>query len=547
MATRLDFRPVTQGLDHLISTFLDEYFAEHPTMATGLGLDGYDDRLDDLREAGIHRREEHAAHWLGRFNAVPDHDLTIDERIDRDLITSVLRGTMIRAEWQEWRRQPAIYINEGLDAVFGQFLHRIFPDDHLAASASACLRQIPDALAAGRANLDPDLVPPVYAERALAQCDAAIRYTRDLVALEVSDPDAREMVAEAGEIAARAYEDFRDALKQLHADARGSYAIGEQMYSSLLTDKEMLSFGARELRDRGRAEFETLAAQMAELARDIDGTDDWRRVVERLTHDHPSTPEAMRDAYEEWTERARGFLRDRDLVTLPEGERCLVEPSPPFERPVLAVASYHQPPAFKPSLTGHFFVPYPPDGVSDDEIRQRLSSNSFMTIPTTSVHEAYPGHHWHLIVAGANPRPARKVFGTAYFWEGWALYSEIMMREEGFYTDPKHLIGVADARLFRAARIIVDTSLHLGEMHFDEAVAFMRDNAGLSEPTARAEVGRYCSWPTQASSYLTGSLEIEAMRARYLARNPGDLRGFHDKIAASGSLPLGLAERALAG
>src|SRR5439155_7807104 len=104
-----------------------------------------------------------------------------------------------------------------------------------------------------------------------------------------------------------------------------------------------------------------------------------------------------------------------------------------------------------------------------------------------------------------------------------------------------------DARIFRAARIVVDTSLHSGDMTFDEAVSFMTSNGGLSEPTARAEVGRYCAWPTQASSYLTGSLEIERIRERYFAEGRGDLRTFHDELATTGALPIGLAERALMG
>jgi uncharacterized protein (DUF885 family) len=106
-----------------------------------------------------------------------------------------------------------------------------------------------------------------------------------------------------------------------------------------------------------------------------------------------------------------------------------------------------------------------------------------------------------------------------------------------------------EGMIFRAARIVVDTSLHLGEMSFDEAVAFMRAKANLPEPTARAEVARYCAWPTQASSYLTGCLEILAIRERHLARAGGTdtatLRAFHDRLAGSGGLPPALAERAL--
>ncbi len=158
-----------------------------------------------------------------------------------------------------------------------------------------------------------------------------------------------------------------------------------------------------------------------------------------------------------------------------------------------------------------------------------------------SVHEAYPGHHWHLVTAKDSGRPVRHLLHSSYFAEGWALYTERMMREQGFFTDPRQELMQLKDRLFRAARIVVDTGLHTGEMGFEEAVTFMTDRVGLPEPTARAEVGRYCSWPTQASSYLTGSLEIEAVRDRWT----GSLKEFHDRVARLGCMPVALHERGL--
>jgi uncharacterized protein (DUF885 family) len=102
-------------------------------------------------------------------------------------------------------------------------------------------------------------------------------------------------------------------------------------------------------------------------------------------------------------------------------------------------------------------------------------------------------------------------------------------------------------RLFRAARIVVDTSLHLGDMTVEEAVEFMSTKASLSVETARAEVLRYCAWPTQASSYLTGALEIARLRERWESEGKGSLREFHDAAAGSGRLPINLVERALFG
>jgi uncharacterized protein (DUF885 family) len=185
-------------------------------------------------------------------------------------------------------------------------------------------------------------------------------------------------------------------------------------------------------------------------------------------------------------------------------------------------------------------------------VQQRLEGNSTHSIPTTSVHEAYPGHHWHAsTVKWRAPSPARKVYWTSYFGEGWALYAERVMREQGFFEDPRDLLYQYEGTIFRTARIVVDTSLHLGDMTFDEAVDFMVRNGNLTEPNARAEVGRYCSWPTQASAYLTGMLEILDIRERYLRRvgrrDASALQRFHDALASTGSMPTALAERAIGG
>ena len=530
-------------LDTLLAAWLDEEMQESPVRATYLGIDGHDDRLGDLSRDGVARRERGDDHWFDVFSGIPDDGLTDDQRIDRDLVLAAVRGRRVVRDWEAWRREPATYLGPCLSGVFTLFLHRTHAEPDLVRFAAARLRQVPEVLADGKRNLDAEVANRVIVERGQGQCRAGIGYARDLVPAEVSDDALRQELAEAGEVAAAAFEDFGRFLDDLAGAARGSYALGEDRYSALLQDKEMLGYGAAEMRERGRAAYDELDAEMRELASQMRGTEDWRTILDELNANHPPTPEAMRDEYEEWTERARQFLVDNEIVTMPEGERCEVEPSPPFQRPVLAVASYNAPPAFKPSLTGHFFVPYPPEGTPAEEVQKRLESNSRSAIPTTSVHEAYPGHHWHLVWMQQNPRPIRKVVTTPYFIEGWALYAERLLHEHGFFTDPAHVMGYLEARIFRAARIVVDTSLHIGDMSFDEAVQFMHEKAGLAEPTARAEVGRYCAWPTQASSYLTGSLEIERIRAEYLAAGRGTVRQFNDAIAGSGGLPIALAER----
>ena len=534
----------------LVKDYLAERYEESPSWASTLGLTAYDERSEDLSAEAFDRRDAAVRDWTKRFAAVADESLTADERIDRDVILASLRGRELTQPRLDWRRQPNTYLNPSLGGVFTLFLHRLRSERDLADAARARLLAVTKHVADGKANVDFALVPPVYVDRAIGQAKAAARYARELVPSEVKDPTLRQKVAEAGAAAAGAFDDFASFLETNRARASGDYAVGEELYTALLREKELLPFGARELRDRGREQYDLLANEANKIARQIDGGGTWTEVCERLNRVHAPTPDAMRAEYEEWTDRARSFLVDSGLVTLPPGERCTVEPSPHFQRPIQAVASYNQPPAFSDSLHGHFFVPYPPDGTPPDEVQKRLEGNCSAGIPTTAVHEAYPGHHWHLVMAKQNRSDIRRTHFTSYFAEGWGLYAERVMREQGFFTDPRHLLFQYEATLFRAARIVVDTSLHMKEMTFDQAVDYMVKNGNLTTPNAKAEVGRYCSWPTQASSYLTGMLEIIDIRTRWLAkRGSADraaLRAFHDAITSTGSIPTSLAERAIA-
>jgi uncharacterized protein (DUF885 family) len=533
----------------LADEFLDLEFAESPVRASGLGLTEYDERLDDLSESAFERRATADAEWLGRFRELDEGTLSFDEAIDRDLIVSILRGRQIVEDFEGWRRQPDTYLNPGMQGIFSLFLHALRPTEELVDAAVARMQLIPDNLAAGRRNLRPDMVPEIFLDRAANQARAGARYVREILPSQIEDDALRARLASAGEGAGAAYDEYAAFLEAMRPTATGEWALGEERYSALLREKELLGFGARELRDRGQAAYDELAVELTRCARELRGTDDWKAVLDELNEDHPRTPEEMRVGYEDWTERARVYLREKRLVSFPDGEECAVVPSPPFQRPVLAVASYMQPPPFSDRMLGHFFVPFPPDGAPEEEIQKRLASNSYPGIPTTAVHEAYPGHHWHLVMSKSNTSRVRQVFRTPYFSEGWALYAERMMREQGFFTDLRHEMNQYEATIFRAARIVVDTSLHMGEMSWDEAVEFMTTRTGLTEPTARAEVTRYCAWPTQASSYLTGCLEIVRIRDAFFERRGASdtdaLRAFHDGITSSGGLPISLAERAV--
>jgi uncharacterized protein (DUF885 family) len=540
----------------LVDDFLKNEYETSPVTATALGLTDYDERLDDMSAAAYRKRDSDAVEWLGRFESVDPSTLSFNDQIDRELAMANLRGRTIAADWQVWKRDPTIYTGPILNGLFYLFLNRLRPTADLVDAAVARLEQVPRALEQAAANLDPALGARLILERGLGSARAGAGYVRRVIVEEGDTDEQHERLRAAGVIAGDAFDVFVARIEKLVEQASGTWVYGEERYSRQLREREHLDFDARSLRDMGQAEYDRLDDEMRSVARVARGTDDWRAVLHEANDDHPPTEEKMRQAYADWTARSRAFLVTTGLVTLPEGERCEVEPSPVFTRPLLAVASYSGPPAFSDSLTGHFFVPIAPDGTSEEEIQKRLASNSYSGIPTTAVHEAYPGHHWHISWSKIHAPRLRLVLGTPYFSEGWGLYAERVMREHGFFEDPLEELNHLEATIFRAARIVVDTSLHMREMTYEDAVTYMTDKTSLTEPTARAEVGRYCTWPTQASSYLTGCLEILRIRRRYLdarglagvvpAEAPMDvLRDFHDKLCGSGRLPIGLAERAV--
>ncbi|MGH3963960.1 MAG: DUF885 domain-containing protein [Pseudonocardiaceae bacterium] len=520
-----------------INAYLDWYFDRNPVHADALGAPGYAHRLGDFSAAAFDSREREVTGWLARFEAEP-------VGIDRDLVVSVLRGQLLLAEWPAWRRDPSMYLSPVFAGLLLPFLHKLHPEPELVDAAVSRLAEVPAVLASCRANLDPGLSAPRLVRRALGQATAGAAFLRNSLPAEVTDPTLRARLVDAAGPAVQAFEETTHFLTDFADRATGDWRMGETLYSALLEQRELLGYGAAELHRRGVAAWDTLDAQMRELAVQMPGgSADWRATMEALQDDYPPTLQAMRAEYEAETARARAFLADHELVTFAEGEQCRVVPAPAYQRPILAVASYLQPPALTRSRTGHFFVPFTPDGATDEEITQRLRSNARAQLPTISVHEAYPGHHWQLSWSADRSPAVRAVHRSSYFAEGWALYAEGMMRQQGYFTDPAHELAHLEARIFRAARIVVDTALHCQDMDPEQAQDFMTTRASLSPDTAKAEVDRYCAWPTQAPSYLTGCLEIERMRAQW----SGDLRGFHDTLAGSGCLPLGLARRALAG
>jgi uncharacterized protein (DUF885 family) len=163
-------------------------------------------------------------------------------------------------------------------------------------------------------------------------------------------------------------------------------------------------------------------------------------------------------------------------------------------------------------------------------------------VPATALHEGYPGHHLQLLAAYAQPRTVRKLLWSPLTVEGWALYCEEMMGEEGYYTSLEERLFQKTALLLRACRVVVDIGLHTRGWTVEQAVAFLQDRVHHDRAMLEAEVLRYCAEPVYQLCYAVGRRELLALRDAYrVAHGSGfQLRSFHDDVLRFGGLPVAL-------
>ena len=189
------------------------------------------------------------------------------------------------------------------------------------------------------------------------------------------------------------------------------------------------------------------------------------------------------------------------------------------------------------------------DSLTAEQRRERLRSHHTAWIPIIAVHEAYPGHHVQALKANENPRVLRRVVRESIFAEGWGLFCEELMWEQGFLKGDEVRLTQLRNRLWRAARVIIDVGIHTGSMTFDEGVRLLVDKVRFERYAAELEVGMYTRRPTTVLGYLIGMMEIQDIRARYVQKygRPARPKDFYDKLLAIGAIPPGLVRRALLG
>lgn len=525
-----------------VEAFLDKMLAEVPVAATQLGDHRFDRHLASYSPEVIRRQDALLRGAERELAAIDASSLGPDAAIDHAVVSRLLR--VFRREIDPLRgheRSPGQYLDECLGGVFLLVLRDFAPFPTRMRAALGRMREVPRVLAEARTNLVPVSVPPVWVDMAL---DSA-RQGRALFAvliplLALRTPWLFPQVLAAGRRAARAVDEYAAYLREAVAPkAGGDFAIGRALFEEMLHDQHMLDLSADELLATGHRLFDETLQSMDDLARKIDPSRTAREILDEANDRHPTAAELM-DTYRREVARTRAFVVDRGIATIPEGESLRIEPTPAYLRGVLPYAAYMMPGMLDKKQEGVFVVTPVSRGASRKAQEQKLRGHNYAKLPITALHEGYPGHHLQLVWANRTATLPRKLASalSSLFIEGWAFYCEELMEQLGFLSDPVQPLARRKDQLWRAARIILDVSLHTRGMTVDEAVTFLVDRVGLEPADALAEVRRYTQSPTQPMTYLMGKLEILKLVAVYKDRHPeASMREIHDAILACGSLP----------
>ena len=524
----------------------------HPLFATFAGVHDYDDQFEDNRpeahEADLQAMREDRERLLA-FSA---DGLSEFEHTDQRLLTAELeRWVREDEELQPLLRSPQGPVEWTLFGTFILLVREFAPLEQRLASVRARAEVVPEFLAIAQDNLRRgENIPAVWVETAREVAEGGQQFWNGMVpAFAEQVPAGREATVAAARAASEAFGEYISFLTdELGPRADGDFAVGRDLFEYLLRTHHMLPYSSDDLHEIGTQLIADTQRQMETLAAAIDPDRPWPDIIARLKQQHPS-PDQVIETYRREMARARDFVSENGLVTMPPGEELEVTETPPFERATIPYAAYVAPAPFEAQQKGFFWVTPVDESASPESREQQLQGHNSWGIPVVALHEAYPGHHLQLCHSNRVDSWVRKQFGTSLFAEGWALYCEEMMYETGFYTDPRTRLFQLKDVLWRACRVVIDVGLHTRGMTIDEAVEMLVDVAHLERDNALTEVKRYTSEPTQPMSYVMGKREVLRLRADY-ERAKGSaftLKSFHDELLSFGTIPVALVRGLMLG
>lgn len=543
-------------LETFFRKYLDEEMKHAPSYATRLGDHRYDHLLDDLslkaRNATIERTKKALTDLTSQIQY---SKLSRGGQIDFEILAHELKKSLWLFEnTRAYEQDPRVYNDAISDSVYTLLTQSTLSRERSIQNAISRIGFIPKVIAAARESLkDP---PEVYAKVAIAQNKGAIAfYEKGIFDITGESPQGSELQAACRKAlpALRDYQEFLE--KDLWPRAKGDWRLGKEKFAQKLEYELDAGLSAEQVLKDAESEAERVEREMVVVSRqlwskyfpkqalppdDAQGRRELvRKVVAEVSNEHGKPENLLRDA-EATVAKVKKFIADNDIIRLPEPDRCKVIEMPEFQRG-FSVAYLNPAPPLDPKASSHYAVSPPPRDWDDRRVKSYLQEYNRHMLQILTIHEGYPGHYVQLEYGNRHPSLIRRVLYSGVFAEGWAVYTEQMMLDQG-YGDGDLALRLNQLKFYLRAVInaILDNKMHCENMSDEEAKSLLMDRGYQSEGEAIGKIQRAKLSSCQLSTYFVGRMAFYRLRQK-IEREMGDhfdLGRYHEAVLDHGTLPV---------
>jgi uncharacterized protein (DUF885 family) len=545
-------------LEEFFKAHLEETFALRPFDATLLGDHRFDHLLDDIstqaRKRWLTQIRDKLAALTKEFEPA---DLSADGKVDY----AILRDDLVRSIWltentKPFEEDPRTYGNYINDSVYSLLTQSTLPKEKNVENAIARMTQIPRIVATARETISNP--PKPILETAILQNKGAIHFYKtgifELIG-QTSQIDSLKKAAADVVVELKKHQLFLE--KEVLPKARGAWRLGKEKFSRKLEMVLDVGWDADRVLQEAETEFIRVQRDMYVVARQLwsryfptkplpPDDDAGRRatialVTSAVSQEH-GKPEALILDARATVRSIQDFIREKDILRLPETDRCQVIEMPEFRRGnSLAYLDSALP--LDPNGSSYYAVSPPPAIWGEEKVRSFLEEYNRHMLQILTIHEAYPGHYVQLEYSNRSPSLIRRVLQSGVFIEGWAVYTEQMMLDQGYGNGELALrLNQLKFYLRAVANAILDHKMHCTEITDDEALRFLVNDAYQSEGEARLKIVRAKQSSVQLSTYFVGRMAHYRLRQE-VQRELGDafeLGRFHEAVLDHGSVPVKL-------
>ncbi len=532
-----------QDIGQLTHDFVYESLALSPVAATGAGYHEHNGRkldreIDDWSLAGVREQRRFYRNFLDHLSVLNQASLSAEDKTDYRIMHDAAELQMLELDRiRNWRHNPTMYVELAGAALFTPYVLEYAPLEERYRDIIARLDRVPGLMRQARDNLIN--APSIWVEVAQQENDGTIGLI-DKTLRDHAPADLKREYDKAAAIALESLRNFNAYLKNDLTGKPGEWRLGKQNYVAKFrltlavdrTPEQMLAEAEQALRETQQ--------QMAQLA----APQTVRVALDRIAQQHPTPGDYMQTAKNDLAE-ATAFVKHRDLVPLQNQSNLKVIETPEFMRGIYAVGGFNPAPALQPRLGAFYWVTPIPSNWPKQRIESKLREYNTYGIQELTIHEAMPGHYVQTQYANEVQPPDRRalraLYGNGPYVEGWAVYAQQLMSDEGYLNNSKDLRMTFLKQMLRViSNTILDIRLQTLGMTDEQAMDLMLNQAYQEKEEATAKLQRAKLSSVQLATYFAGWRGWLRVRSEYEKRAGASfkLAEFHRKALSEGAVPL---------